>query len=296
LGFSRYEVAMRRGQTAEAMTQLSRFKAQLARTHPFDDAKAERKCEAILAMPDLVNKSEPEEAMPRPIFVVGLPRSGTTLIEMTISAHAAVEGCGELPFIGRWVAENSQSTSTDELAKFYRASLPRLPDGIVAFVDKMPNNYQYLGYIAAAFPNSAIVNVERDPRDVALSMWRTNLGYGEVAYANDQRHMAAEANRYRRYMNHWTSKLGKGRIHSVCYEDLVSDIASQAPKIAAACGLDFDPAMLLPEKNSSAVRTSSRFQVRQTVHSRSIGAWEPFADELEVFINQLDHKLWAHYL
>jgi len=104
VGFSRYEVAMRRGQTAEAMTQLSRFKAQLARTHPFDDAKAERKCEAILAMPDLVNKSEPEEAMPRPIFVVGLPRSGTTLIEMTISAHAAVEGCGELPFIGRWVA------------------------------------------------------------------------------------------------------------------------------------------------------------------------------------------------
>ncbi len=296
LGFARHEVAMRRGQTAEAMQHLSRAKAQAARNQPFDDAAAERRCKLVLAMADLPVASDPDVAMPRPIFVVGLPRSGTTLMEMTISAHAAVQGCGELPAVSQWVKRNTQITSADGLAKSYRAQLPHMQSNIVAFVDKMPENYRHLGYIAAAFPDSVIINVDRDPRDVALSMWRKSFASDGMAYTSDQRHMAAEANRYRRYLNHWTANLGEGRIYSVCYEDLVADFATQVPQISAACGLEWDPAMLMPEANTAAVKTASRFQVRQAVHTGSIKAWERFASELEVFCDHLDTELWAHYL
>ena len=296
LGFARHEVAMRRGQAAEAMQHLSRAKAQAARSHPFDDAAAERQCKAVLALEELPVAFDPDVSMPRPIFVVGLPRSGTTLMEMTISAHAAVKGCGELPSVGQWVKRNTQITSADGLAKAYRARLPHMQSSFVAFVDKMPENYRYLGYIAAAFPDSVIINVDRDPRDVALSMWRKNFSSDGMAYTNDQRHMAAEANRYRRYLNHWTAKFGEERIYSVCYEDLVADFTTQVPQIASACGLEWDPAMLMPEANTAAVKTASRFQVRQAVHTGSIKAWERFADELEVFCAHLDTELWAHYL
>lgn len=296
LGFARHEVAMRRGQTAEAMQHLSQAKAHAARNHPFDNGAAERKCNVILAMDDLPTASDPDVAMPRPIIVVGLPRSGTTLMEMTIGAHAAVQGCGELTSVGNWAKRNTLPASADGLSTFYRDQLPHMQDNIVAFVDKMPNNYQYLGYIAAAFPDSVIINVDRDPRDVALSMWRKNFGAGGMAYTNDQRYMAAEANRYRKYLNHWTAKLDQGRIYSVCYEELVADFAGQVPQLAAACGLDWDPAMLMPEANTAAVKTASRFQVRQAVHTGSIKAWERFADELEVFCEHLDPELWAHYL
>lgn len=296
MGFVRHEIAMRRGQTAEAMRFLSQANAQAARKQPFDNDAAERKCNAILAIADLPTASDPDIAMPRPIFVVGLPRSGTTLMEMTIGAHAAVQGCGESLAVGNWMKRNEQHTCANGLAKFYRAQLPQMPDDIVAFVDKMPSNYQYLGQIDAAFPNSIIINVDRDPRDIALSMWRKNFGSGGMAYTNDQRHIAAEANRYRRYLNHWTSKFPEGRIYSVRYEDLVRNFTTQVPKIAAACGLDWDPAMLMPEANTATVKTASRFQVRQAVHTGSINAWERFAEELEVFSEHLDDELWAHYL
>lgn len=296
LGFARHEVAMRRGQTAEAMRHLSSAKAHAARNHPFDNSAAERKCNAILAMSDLPTASDPDVAMPRPIIVVGLPRSGTTLMEMTIGAHAAVQGCGELASVGNWAKRNTLTTSANGLSRVYRDQLPHMQDNIVAFVDKMPNNYRYLGYIAAAFPESVIINVDRDPRDVALSMWRKNFGAGGMAYTNDQRYMAAEANRYRKYLNHWTARFGQGRIYSVCYEDLVGDFAGQVPQIAAACGLQWDPAMLMPEANTAAVKTASRFQVRKPVHTGSIRAWERFSDELEVFCDHLDPELWAHYL
>lgn len=108
--------------------------------------------------------------------------------------------------------------------------------------------------------------------------------------------MASEANRYRRYLNHWTGKLGKDRILSVRYEELVSDFPAQTRRISDACGLDWDSSMLTPEANTAAVKTASRFQVRQAVHTGSIKAWKDFDDSLAVFLDHLDPDLWAHYL
>ncbi len=118
---ARQEIAMRRGASVEAMLHLSRAKAQAARSHPFDDAAAERKCKAVMAITDLPSACDPDTALPRPIFVVGLPRSGTTLMKMTLGAHPSVQGCGKLATVGNWAERNTQITSADSLTPFYRA-------------------------------------------------------------------------------------------------------------------------------------------------------------------------------
>ena len=109
LGFARYELAMRQGDNVQAMRHLAEAKARAARLNPFDDAVAETKCRSILAMADLPRASDPDYAMPRPIFVVGLPRSGTTLLEMIISAHSAIQGCGELSAVLDWTKRNPKA-------------------------------------------------------------------------------------------------------------------------------------------------------------------------------------------
>ena len=188
------------------------------------------------------------------------------------------------------------ATSVDGLAECYRAELPDVQTNMTAFVDKMPANFRYLGYIAAAFPDAVIINIDRDPRDVALSMWRTYFSAGGMAYTSDQRCMAAEANRYRRFMNHWAIQLGVDRIYSVKYETFVSNFPIQSQKLASACHLDWNQAMATPETNAAAVKTASQHQVRRAVNTGSVGTWEHFKPELEVFCTHLDPTLWSHYL
>ncbi len=235
----------------------------------------------------------PRPDIPRPIFVVGLPRSGTTLFERILSAHSGVQGLGELASVDNWARKSSPSDlkKADTLAQFYVDHLPELSVGLTAFVDKAPGNYAYLGAIAQAFPDALILNVARDPRDIALSMWRAHFGAGGLYFTHDFKWMAAEANRYRRYIDHWQNLL-PGRVHTIRYETLVSDLEASVSELAALCDLPFEEAMLSPQSSTDAVRTASELQVRRAVTTSSVGRWRTVGDHFAPFTNALDAELW----
>ncbi len=293
--FAAASLARRAGDTAQEMQHLGKAHGLLRQGFTGWDARSEKTCSTHLSAPLPKAATNPRTDIPRPVFVVGLPRSGTTLIERILSSHSGVQGLGELASVHfmarRTEGQPSEWQQAQTLTEFYADALPEIADGTRAFVDKAPGNYAYLGAIAQAFPNAVIVNVERDPRDVALSMWRTHFGAGGMFYTHDQSWMAAEANRYRRYMQHWHAVL-PGRIHDVRYEHLVNNLEEVAKELAQLCDLPFEEAMLSPDKSSDAIRTASNLQARKPVSTTSVGGWQAVADSLESFVKGLDAELW----
>lgn len=262
---------------------------------PYDHEAAISEFEHIKALFP-VGSDQPENSShldPRPIFVIGQPRSGTTLSEMILSAHASVESLGELPFAGR-LASAALETNTFDPAGFateFREALPELPQGTTAFVDKMPANYRYVGFLLQAFPNAKIIHIDRDPRDVALSMWRVNFPSGWMNFSYDLKAMAENANLYRKYMAHWSEVYGD-RILTMAYQDIVNDVEAASRKMAAFCDLEWQADMAAPERNTATVRTASVVQVREGVHKKSLGGWRVMEHTLQPFIDGLDPALW----
>ncbi|SEQ00562.1 sulfotransferase [Thalassovita taeanensis] len=267
-----------------------------ARQRPFDPALAQAEFAAITARfanaTDLPPAAAPEQ--PAPVFVLGLPRSGTTLTEQILTSHPALFGCGELATAGRLVRpllEADTDFDPTQFAQSYRAALPPMPEDTQGFIDKMPANYRYIGFLLTAFPNATILHITRDPRDVALSMWRTYFSSPAMAFTYDQRAMAAQINIYRRYMAHWQALFG-GRITDISYETLVRDTENTSRTLAQACGVDWHPDMALPERNTAPVLTASVAQVREGVHDRSLGGWVRHKQALSQVIDNLDPALW----
>lgn len=246
-----------------------------------------RKC---LAAPLPMAEVAPRQDAPRPVFVVGLPRSGTTLVERMLAAHSGIQGLGELVTVRHWVTSNTPD-ELGGLADYYTEKLPEIAEGTQAFVDKMPGNYAYIGQIAQAFPDAVIVNMQRDPRDIALSMWREFFGARGLYFTHNFKWMAAEANRYQGYMQHWNTVL-PDRIHTLRYEDLVSNPEQAVRQLAKLCGVAFEDGMLSPQESTDAVRTASVLQVRKPVNTSSIGGWQVAGDVLAPFVSGLDPDLW----
>lgn len=297
-----FAAARIRGQSGDREAEarhIAAANAADARQRPHDFAAALAQCDRILsqfpedAPPPVIETL----AGPVPIFVLGMMRSGTTLIEQMISAHPAVFGAGELAAAARLTmpqVKGEAGFGAEEaaaLARDYRAALPDMPEGTRAFVDKMPANYRLIGYLATALPEARFVHLVRDPRDVALSIWRTHFPAAAMTFTADLEAIAQMANLYRRYMAHWRA-LFPERILDVPYAELVQDIEGRSRRIADHCGLDWMPEMAAPEKNQAAVRTASVNQVRQGVHSRSVGAWRQHREALAPFIAALDPALW----
>ena len=239
----------------------------------------------------------PEAAKsPRPLFVLGQPRSGTTLTEMVLAAHPDVAGCGELPGITRAARhflhkEGSEAFDPEKFEAIYRENLPPHVEGHAALADKMPANYHYVGMILHGIPGARIIHIERDPRDVALSMWRKVFKAEGMRYTNDLTHMAHEANYFRRYMNHWRSEF-PGQFMTIAYDEIVGDIEASSRAMAEFCGLEWCEDMMAPQKSKAAVRTASVTQVREGVHKRSVGGWRRMEDALKPFTDNLDPALW----
>ncbi len=284
------------GDYGKAATALARFNDWNAKLRPYDSGAEAAECDRILAAFPLGAPlpAGGDRDTPTPIFVLGQPRSGTTLSEMILTAHPQVQSCGELDMARRLVAaleENGEAFDPAAFAAGFRADMPPVAAQARAFVDKMPLNYRYIGYLLAAFPEAPILHIARDPRDVALSMWRSYFPAGGMAFTFDQRAMAKSANTYRRYMAHWEA-LAPDRILTLDYGEIVSDLPAAARRMADFCGLDWHDAMAAPEKNTAAVRTASVVQVRQGVHKRSLGGWRRMEDALGPFLNELDPALW----
>ena len=177
-------------------------------------------------------------------------------MEMMLSSAPDIAGCGELTIAGELsqkVRESGKPFDADaaaECAAEFRRLMPPLPESSTAFVDKMPHNYQRLGFIMSAFPNARVINMLRDPRDVGLSKWIRRFHSPGMRYASNLESIAHSANLYRCYLSHW-EKLFGDRILTVRYEDLVVDPKTCIQQVAAFCGIDWDERMMTPEKNTN---------------------------------------------
>jgi tetratricopeptide (TPR) repeat protein len=230
----------------------------------------------------------------RPVFVFGLPRSGTTLVEQVISSHSRIHGAGELRFarltfeaipgvLGRNgpPIECIPSLDGPALRKLGEQHVERLAaiagDRPERVADKMPDNYMYLGLMSVVFPDATFIHCRRDLRDIAVSCWMTD--FRSIRWANDAEHIASRFKQYRRLMDHWQGVL-PAPIHHVDYEETVEDLESVARRLIAACGLNWEPACLEFHRNDRPIRTASVTQVRQPVYKRSVARWKNYQASL----------------
>ncbi|KUJ76225.1 hypothetical protein AVO45_13000 [Ruegeria marisrubri] len=295
--FATANVLDRLGEKVESMEMFDQAQAIATRMRPYDMGPWRRELERTKALFPSVPDFDMPEDEPKPIFVVGQPRSGTTLLEMMLTRPQGVAPMGELTaglrLYGKYFAD-AEAVSADMVRNFaadFRAELPPVPEGTIAFVDKNPFNYRHIGLLLAAFPNAAIINLARDPRDVALSMWKQNFSSDTMNFARRMKGIAEHANLYREYIRHWESVCAD-RFITVNYADLVSDPQDQTRRISEFVGLDWSEEMVHPEANTARVRTASINQVRQKVHTKSIGAWQAHADRLREMVRELDPALW----
>ncbi len=239
----------------------------------------------------------------RPVFIVGLPRSGTSLTEQILASHPRVFGAGELK-LARQVFEtlpgasrhggmpldslqNLDRESVQHLAHRYVNELAALNKTADRIVDKMPDNTVYLGLIATLLPRAKLIHCRRDVRDVALSCWMTN--FLEVRWACDPDQIARRIEEHNRLMEHWRRVLPVPMLE-VDYEALVADLETNARAIVAWCGLEWDPACLEFHKTSRPVRTSSVEQVRQPVYTSSVGRWKNYERSLAPLFAKLESR------
>lgn len=238
-----------------------------------------------------------------PLFVVGMPRSGTTLVEQILASHPDVYGAGELNDMkrvvrqlightgaGHWVAALGKLNPGDVagLAGCYikqiRPFVGRAP-GIRRVVDKHPLNFQYIGLILLMFPNACIVHTVRDALDTCLSCYFQNFTRGQD-YSFDLRTLGRFFLDYRRLMAHW-DMVFPGRIHHLDYKTLVDNQESETRALLRYCRLPLDPACLRFHETQRAVQTASFQQVRQPIFRHALGRHAHYAEQLEVLRAQL---------
>lgn len=230
-----------------------------------------------------------------PIFVVGLPRSGTTLVERILSAHPHVDSIGEapsFPILFRGLSKTSDrreltpsvlagtaEADWSALAESYLRETASLAGRAPFTVDKLPLNNLLIGALRLAFPDARIVLLRRDPMDNLFSAFRVQFS-GAYQWANRQEDMAEHYAQHLRLMDHWKLCLGEGLIE-LSYEELVREPDRQVARLLEACGLEFDERCLRPNEAAGSVRTASIVQVRQPINDSSVGGWRRYAEEME---------------
>lgn len=230
-----------------------------------------------------------------PLLIVGMPRSGTSLVEQILSSHGAVFGGGELPDLGAIVmgldggypegVKRLDSPALRDLAGVYLRRLERLASDALRVTDKMPDNFLLLGLVAMMLPKARIIDCRRDPMDSCLSCYFNNFTLG-VNFSNDLGDLAAYYRDYRRLMDHWRAVLPRP-IFDMPYEDLVADPEGASRRMVDYCGLEWDGRCLEHHKNDRPVRTSSNVQARQKIYSTSLRRWEPYEKHLGPLIDGL---------
>lgn len=229
-----------------------------------------------------------------PIFIMGQPRTGTTLIERIVTARDDVHSAGELQQFGMAVkragtvqgpgmisADNVRTSAGYDpkmLGNAYMESTRSLRSDSPRFVDKLPVNYLYAPLIAAALPNAKIVHVNRDPMDSCFASYKQFFAEAYF-HSYDQGEMARHHLRYRDLMDHYREVLGD-RMIDITYEDVVNDIETEARKLTGRLELDWQDASLDFHKQTGAVTTASATQVREKAHDRSVGRWREYENEL----------------
>ncbi len=217
----------------------------------------------------------------RPVFIVGLPRSGTTLAAQILAAHPQVHNAGELPFWNAAASSAAAAVPSDDdtlgtFAEEYLAVLRRSSTDAQRVVDKMPANFLYLGLIHAALPNARIIHLTRHPIDTCLSIYFQNFGVVH-SYANDLADLAHYYREYVRVMEHWRRTLPPHAMLEVGYEALVASPEAWSRKLVEFVGLPWDANCLEFHQGGGPVSTFSKWQVRQKISTSSVGRWRNYA-------------------
>lgn len=217
-----------------------------------------------------------------PIFVVGLPRTGTTLVERILGAHSRVESVGEITDFPDILSESIAALPEDSrfsamaldyasIGRQYATAAAQLARGATRFVDKLPYNFLYCGYILAALPNARILHLVRDPMDTCYAVYKT-LFVGAYAWSYDLDEVADYYLAYRRLMQHWHQIL-PDRILDVSYEELVHNPEAVTRRMLSWCDLPWEDDVLAFHLRSDPALTASAMQVRRPVYTDSVGAW-----------------------
>lgn len=240
---------------------------------------------------DFARRTSPASERRGPVFVMGLPRSGTTLVDRILSSHSAIESVGEvndfalsLTRLGgttdkQQLLDASVSLDMEHLGDVYVQSLRNYGCKSALFVDKTPANYLYLGLIAKALPAAVVFHVQRHPVDSCFAMYRTlfRMGY---PFSYDLDDIARYYIAYHKLMQHWRRVFGDSFM-DVSYEALVDDQETVSRKLIAYCGLDWEEQCLHFEKNSAPVATASAAQVRKPIYRDSLARWRRYQKQLE---------------
>jgi tetratricopeptide (TPR) repeat protein len=254
--------------------------------------------------PELFDGRIRGDESPDPIFIVGLPRTGTTLVERILASHPAVFSAGELnhfslaliPLVQK-VAGSRRSSRLEfveasarvdfhGLGQAYMAATRPLRDTRPRFIDKLPFNFLYAGPIHLALPKAKIINVQRHPVDTCFAVFK-QLFRDAYPFSYDLDELARYYVGYHRLMQHWNAVM-PGVIHTVRYESLVADVKAEARRLLEYCGLAWDDRCLRFHENPEASTTASALQVRRPVYASSIGKWRHFDRQLAPLRRQLE--------
>lgn len=298
----------RTGDFVAAATHATRTNALMAQAVPphmrYDCKQHETQIENMIRsnMPELFQRlRDAGSGDRRPVFVIGLPRSGTTLLEQMLASHPSIVGVGEQAFAEaswrRALAASGGShdqltaAAVGEAAQWHARMLAErplrlgMPEKAERIVDKLPDNYLLAGWLHLAFPHAAIIHCLRDPRDVALSCWQTQ--FTVVQWSHDLQHITHRIEQHRRLLSHWRATLGN-HVTEIRYERLVAEPERELRRALAAIQLDWHPDMLAFADRKGFVSSASKLQVREPVHGHSVGRWRRYEHVLQPVRQRLD--------
>ena len=253
---------------------------------------------------DLFKSANESDRNAEAIFILGLPRTGTTLVERILSSHSDVFAAGELNNFALQMTNLAGAKGSNEkmdrdemiavsaelnfkkLGEAYIKSTRPFTGHTARFIDKMPLNYLYVGLIHLALPNSKIIRLQRGPMDTCYAIYK-QLFYGAYPFSYDLEELGRFYVAYHQSMEHWQSVL-PGVIHTVNYEKLVGDIERESRQLLEFCDLDWQPQCLKFHESKEASTTASTVQVRQAVYQSSVGKWRNYEKQLQPIVNILD--------
>jgi tetratricopeptide (TPR) repeat protein len=267
-----------------------------------DTMRSMERIRAVFTEEMMRSRAGAGDPSPVPVFIVGMPRSGSTLVEQILASHPAVFGAGELRDFGRCVAglrdtggapvlfpEGVPTLTPERLCRLGTDYLERVRAArptAQRVTDKMPGNFNLVGLIHLALPNARIIHTRRDPIDTCYSCF-TRLFAAGHQYAYDLGELGRYYRAYEVLMAHWRRVLPAGVMLEVQYEEVVADVETQARRIIDHCGIDWDDACLAFHNSGRAVRTFSSPQVRRPIYRDSIGRWRPHAARLAPLLDEL---------
>mgnify|MGYP005993751849 CR=1 FL=1 len=237
-----------------------------------------------------INHNNIAQSEKRFIFIVGMPRSGTTLTEQIISSHSGVFSAGELPFLNRsinkYLINDKFSFENVDLNIFNKIKNEYL-DGISSFdfdgkivTDKAPLNFRWIGFIKILFPNSKIIHCKRNPMDVCFSNYKNSFNSKALSFGYDFKNLSSYYKLYEDLMSFWNTQI-TNEIYNLSYENLINNYEEETKKIIQFCDLDWEENCLQSHKNKNKVATASLAQVRKPIYKTSLNKWEKYSSYLE---------------